>query len=442
MIPTHLYVDNFRGFRDTLLTFVGTNFLVGENSTGKTSILSLITLFSDPDFWKEQNFGTSTPFGHFDEIVSSNSPDRSYFRLGIITYVKSDDRKNNANGFLFTFRNRSGLPQLTDFSTRQGNNDVTFKLHGTRMYVKSVPAEYEFIPDAVLGRLRGDWLQRHVKGIEGYDQFSERMGASAKSKFGIPLSFLLSVLREADEGQKLPSSFGNPIFDAMFDSGKVVALAPVRSKPRRTYDEVNREFSPEGDHTPYLLRDLLGSRKSGASFRGILETLGQESRLFDAIKINKLGKTSTAPFEVDIVLDGRPLTISNVGYGVSQAMPIIVEVLNSSGINCFAIQQPEVHLHPRAQAALGDLLFGAATAGNVLAIETHSDFLIDRFRVNYRNHADRVNLPKSQILFFERKNGSNIVTEIPISSTGDISSDQPASYREFFFEEDLKLLNI
>jgi predicted ATP-dependent endonuclease of OLD family len=56
-----LFVDNFRGFQDTCIPITDVNFLVGENSTGKTSMLSLIKLFSGPDFFMGQDSSLNRP---------------------------------------------------------------------------------------------------------------------------------------------------------------------------------------------------------------------------------------------------------------------------------------------------------------------------------------------------------------------------------------------
>ena len=47
----YIFVDNFRGFRDTCIPITDVNFLVGENSTGKTSILGLLKLLAGPRFF-------------------------------------------------------------------------------------------------------------------------------------------------------------------------------------------------------------------------------------------------------------------------------------------------------------------------------------------------------------------------------------------------------
>ena len=107
----------------------------------------------------------------------------------------------------------------------------------------------------------------------------------------------------------------------------------------------------------------------------------------------------------------------------------------------FAIQQPEVHLHPRAQASLGDVLFQTAVADQKrFLVETHSDFTIDRFRMNLREPRD-IEL-SSQILFFERKEKHNTVTPLEIGERGELPAEQPDTYRDFFLREEMRVLEI
>ena len=188
-----------------------------------------------------------------------------------------------------------------------------------------------------------------------------------------------------------------------------------------------------------MIRRILGSKTQAERFRQYLGDFGEASGLFDSIQIKKLGKSSDSPFEVRIVFAGHPLRINNVGYGVSQALPVIVELFARPKNTSIAIQQPEVHLHPRAQAALGDLIFRLANLEKKrFFIETHSDFTIDRFRTNYRR--DELEKPSSQILFFERNQGGNRIQSIAVLPNGDYELDQPASFREFFLREELKIL--
>ena len=221
----------------------------------------------------------------------------------------------------------------------------------------------------------------------------------------------------------------------------MVWLAPIRTRPRKTYDEYKLEYSPEGEHTPFLIKRILDAKSEALKFRRFLKRIGNASGLFESVLIKKYGTSATAPFELDITLNSKALSISNVGYGVSQALPVIVELFARPKFTRFAIQQPEVHLHPKAQAALGDIIFELAQLEQKkFILETHSDYLIDRFRLNYRNNPSAA--PNAQVLFFERTEFGNKVHEINIQKDGSMSTDQPKAYRRFFVNESLRLLSL
>jgi len=255
----------------------------------------------------------------------------------------------------------------------------------------------------------------------------------------VALSFILHGTKQSKKKNEL--ILYPPDIDFIPD---LTWLAPIRTKTKRTYDQLTQElFSPEGAHTPYLIRRMLRSHSKSTAirFRDFIEKVGKASGLFQKVQIRNFGRGATVPFELDIVLDDKALNVSNVGYGVSQALPVLVEVLARPHGTWFAIQQPEVHLHPRAQAALGDVFFELAAEDHKLfLVETHSDFTIDRFRMNYRS--DRLNKPDGQILFFERRDKHNIVTPLSIEKTGELPEDQPDSYRQFFVREQMNVLGI
>ena len=222
----------------------------------------------------------------------------------------------------------------------------------------------------------------------------------------------------------------------------MIWLAPIRTKPRRTYDDVRLQYSPEGSHTPYLIRKLFQSHQDAQKFKTMIEEVGENSSLYESIAIKPFGRGETAPFELDIVLDGKRLNLNNVGYGVSQSLPVIVEILARAQGQSFAIQQPEVHLHPKTQAALGDLLYTlAVTDKKQFLVETHSDYLIDRFRLNYRRHKRKTKV-NAQVVFFERRNKRNHITVLPIDEKGGLPASQPKSYREFFVREEMRILGL
>ena len=96
----------------------------------------------------------------------------------------------------------------------------------------------------------------------------------------------------------------------------------------------------------------------------------------------------------------EPMAAINVGYGVSYVLPIVIAVLSSSPGSLILIENPEAHIHPRAQAELMKLLMKAAKAGIQIIIETHSDHIVNGALVAIVNDPEYLQLVKAY--YFER----------------------------------------
>ena len=186
------------------------------------------------------------------------------------------------------------------------------------------------------------------------------------------------------------------------------ASAPVRSKPRRTYDPSRTTPDSEGDYIPMYLADVFsGDERSSTELKERLEGFGRSSGLFDEISIRRLGKRSSEPCQIQVRkfgggLKGPRRNLIDVGYGVSQVLPVITELLRDHAPEMFLLQQPEVHLHPSAQAALGSLFCHVASSGRQLVVETHSDHLMNRVRMDVRDGTSPLSPDNVSILYFER----------------------------------------
>ncbi len=430
----HVYLHNFRGFSDTLVPLCDVNFLAGENSTGKTSFLSVLKLLRSASFWPRQEFNTEdVQFGHFDDIFSGKPEDEAKFRVGFSSSVRNDVKKNGSKGFqldVLEFRNQNGRPILCRYVLRQGSTllHILWEDGVPRFSIQKVSDFENKFDDSTAGIAQ--FLKSEMRRTSGFESLPVNTPCDH--------SHLFSVVLAIDNTEKLFRSMLR--FQPRF-SADLVWIAPIRSKPQRTYDSYEKNYSPEGAHTPYVLRTRLGRASSSRAFRDLLEKFGELSGLFRTVKVKEYGKDDTAPFEVLIVLTRKKLKLNAVGYGVSQALPVVVELLTRPKGAEFAIQQPEVHLHPKAQAALGELIWSLAHhQGKKFLIETHSDFLIDSFR--FSASAAKGAQTTSQVLFFERSNSGNRIYSIPIAHDGSFSSEQPDSFRNFFINESLRLLSL
>ena len=429
----HIFVDNFRGFSNTYVPIADVNFLVGQNSTGKTSLLLLLKLLSSPRLLMSRDFGgEDVDLGHFNDVVSAHAEDRTYFRIGSID-ERYPNKRTAAVGSLLTYREHDGLPRLESLTYAMDKNEVHLIFKGEEVWYKAGTRSQSLANSGVVETIES-WIREHVQGPRGWERLQLPKGVLRSE---LPVGLLLSWVSDHN---RRDGSNALPVF--YHQGPPIVWVAPIRTKPRRTYDEPSAAFSSEGSHTPYVIRRMLSSGTEAKKFSEFIEKVGRASGLFQSIKIKRFGDDAAGPFEVDAILDSQPLNLNMVGYGVSQSLPILVELLDRPAGSWFAIQQPEVHLHPLAQAALGDVFFEmAVTDRKRFFIETHSDFAIDRFRMNYRGRR-RANAPESQILFFERQKSRNTVTPIPIGPHGELPSDQPEGYRHFFVKEEMRLLGL
>ena len=138
-------------------------------------------------------------------------------------------------------------------------------------------------------------------------------------------------------------------------------------------------------------------------------------------------------------IKGPQRNLIDVGYGVSQVLPVVTELLRTDAPSVFLLQQPEVHLHPSAQAALGSLFCQIAGPKRQLVVETHSDHLLSRVRMDVRDGEGNLKPEDVSILFFERRDLDVHIHSLRIDDEGNIL-DAPPGYRRFFMEETTRSL--
>lgn len=121
---------------------------------------------------------------------------------------------------------------------------------------------------------------------------------------------------------------------------------------------------------------------------------------------------------------------TNVGFGITYALPIVVAVLSSRPDTLLLIENPEAHLHPHGQAKMGELFALAASSGIQVVIETHSDHVLNGIRLAV--HGGKLSPNDVQLHYFQRnpENGQALVTSPQIDRNGRI--DQ---WPDGFFDE-------
>ena len=227
------------------------------------------------------------------------------------------------------------------------------------------------------------------------------------------------------------------------------SFAPTRSKPQRTYDPLKETINPEGSDMPMSLVNMSRADKERwEELKGRLIKFGKDSGLFTDIHVRRLGKSMGDPFQLQVKVKGPKANIIDVGYGVNQILPLLVRVLEvpqeispsvqGSESKTFLMQQPEIHLHPRGQAELASLLIDTVKKeGHNFVIETHSDYMVDRARIEIMK--GRI-APEDVSLIYLGPSGNHVkVHNIAFDDQANLL-DAPSSYRDFFLKESDKLL--
>ncbi len=441
-------LENYRCFREKQdVPLAPLTLLVGDNSTGKTSFLAMIrALWQLPSGFPSFKDGPYD-LGSFDDIV--------HFRGG---------RAGRADSF------RAGFDFIASKRTNKRRRvEATFRDVGTvaypvtrrlsmddgRTWIKITREAPPKVWQLFLGTRQGEWTFRLIHATRypdspfPFDTLPWLLhGNNSSSDDADDVIKSISGAERIDESDwHRLQDLADPICFHHYEPTSLYASAPVRSRPYRTYDPSHLARDPEGDHVPlYLANMSFGEDGTWKTMKKRLEDFGRLSGLFDEIGIKRLGTRSSEPFQLQIRKFGSPAkgpmrNLIDVGYGVSQMLPLLTELLRDDSPTMLLLQQPEVHLHPSAQAALGSLFCQSAASGRQLVVETHSDHLLDRVRMDIRDETTDLRPEDVAILFFEKKNLGVTIHSLRIDKNGNIV-DAPPGYRHFFMAETKRSLRL
>jgi hypothetical protein len=442
-------IRNFRCFQSIPLVDIRPlTLLVGENSTGKTSFLAALRfaheLFqrgTNPSFNKDPySLGSFKEIAHYRGGRPGRADEFAFFLSVPLQRIRSSPirghRSNIGEGTIaeicIALREVDSQPAISSIELSAADYIIDLRLSGTAQLSYKTPNMRT--PKVLTERLRLP---------PGYD--SPNFNAVSFILRDIPFLISSDVVRRQDNGGEPPSPELNE-FGAILRATErslaqaIFAGAPVRTKPARTYDNIEVTTSPEGSHIPYLFARLKAFKpEDWKSLRANLITFGAAAGLFNDIDAKKFSSSPSSPFQISVNIAGPASNLIDVGYGVSQALPVVAETLQAPRGSLFLLQQPEVHLHPRAQAALGTYLANIARQRRLtIIIETHSDYLIDRVRMDVR---DKKGLDPRDvcILFFERRGLDVVINQLAIDDKGNILG-APSGYRNFFLQEQIRAL--
>ena len=416
--------------------------LVGENSTGKTTFLALTRIAWDivqgdlsQDLFNEEPF----MLGSYDQIASyrgGRAGRAKSFIIGAQIKIKLDFDQFPSNLFANSakitahFYKQDSELRLNEWLFECGNFYLIAKrsVEESRFDINiKIPSGFQklpsLLPNQVNARLISELRSLYTRDSHGDEIESETQKNSVTFQETLILQSMYSQI-------------------SRFLGKRPYAFSPRRTKPQRTYDPLKVVYDPEGSHVPMILNRILSDEtEEGERLRKALSFFGETSGLFNKIEVKRKGNKDSDPFQIGVKTSGPSFNLIDVGYGVSQALPLIVDIVLNPPNSTFLLQQPEVHLHPKAQAGLASFLaYSAKEQNKRFVIETHSDYIIDRVRMDIRDRK-YITPDDVAILYFEKTQGNVKIHELNLDEYGNIIN-APPTYRQFFLEEERKMLGI
>lgn len=250
------------------------------------------------------------------------------------------------------------------------------------------------------------------------------------------------------------NSFG--LFRSFFSNKGFQYLAAERYGPRKSLpwseeQVAMRSLGPQGEHVLAYLAEYgaqtLDEGDPRVRDRGITQTVeGQVSAWLQEtspganLEISEMREIDALSARYSFRRSGdvasKPFRATNVGFGVSYALPVLTALIGAEPGDFVIIENPEAHLHPRGQTKMGELAARAAAAGVQVVIETHSDHFLDGVRLDIRRGKSISDTTK--IHFFTRDGAESHVSSPKLQRDGSIS-DWP---KGFFDEKDENLLGL
>ncbi len=413
----------FRGFADLSVELDGINFILGDNSSGKSSLLHLIdavlrdNLSSLPSL--NEDFGVSA-YDYFSPMFPGKDV--------ILGFTKEEEESSFTK--IVTVSKRPGKPpQVTRCSYQIGNFFISLQLQNSEFLRRSIK---EFDVENF------DPIAAHCLN-DGFEKAESRTPDNLliETPVALLIFFSLDQLASPDDDD-FKQKVSSLVFGAKLPSSSFIG--PLRSLPEKYYDQTRR-ISPIGLHFASMWASI--PDRDAKSYFGQISRFGRESGLFEKVWVEPISKiVEESPLLVHVTRNGHDFLLNQVGVGVSQIAPVLTEAIFASarkGRRVALFQQPELHLHPVAQAALGSFFEKLCKDGLTAFLETHSNYLIDRFRADRRSRKKQKEPCKARVLFCISKADGNHLVECSISKSGTIDN-VPEAYYDFFINESIRTM--
>lgn len=438
-------IENFKAFGEyTEVKLRDLNIITGLNSAGKSTIYHAILLliqsqgkYIDDDYGNRLAYleinGPLIELGRYDEIMYN--PEKGYIRFclhwsdgtKVDSYYKleKDDKgKKIKENILFIIcefelsRNGEVIVKARKYKKKnrwfvEAYQLLTFNPAkiGTILFdnIRSKLGEHQktleriFLERVKFRNVLDVFLSAY--SLEAFDIKFADIGMAVKEELRdkIDWSELKNDARKEKISTKTACLFNADSYDHKTNYGieekKFMVLPPFRGYPQRIYTESGqpnplKRYLESKDEIKDFAWDFKKKRpKFDFAEKAFHYWIVKHFQIAEAVNVKET--IPSLATEIILSIDGKDVPINNVGFGISQLIPVVFGVLNSDDEQLCIVDEPEIHLHPSLQSKLADFFMHMALIGKRIAIETHSEYLIDKLiflKLKHNIDDDKINL--------------------------------------------------
>jgi len=429
-----LRVKNFKSWEDTeQLLLAPLTVFFGTNSSGKTSILQLLLMLrqtaESADRKRVLHTGDNfsiVDLGTFNDLIYGHDTSSS-LQISILWDLlnplkirnpgKKDENLFEIKDLKFDveIREESGTLVVGKFSYSFNGN-----LFGMETKTKKGKNyQYDLVSDRyqLEKRVGRPWpLPQPIK----FYGFPDEVNANFKN-----VGFLSDIVLQ---------------LEGLFK--QIAYLGPLREYPKRIYTWAGEAPSDVGRKGELAIAAILAAREKGKYIspghhkrkRSLEETIAYwlgNMGIIHSFSVKQIG-TARKDYEVSVrkTEHSPDVLITDVGFGLSQVIPVLVLCYYVPEGSVLLLEQPELHLHPLAQSWLADIFIEVVKNRNVqIIVESHSEYFL--LRLLRRIAEEKISVDKTALYFCKMQNSSSKTEKLDVDLYGDVKNWPP----DFFGDE-------
>ena len=385
---TELRAQNFKSWQDTSpLQFAPLTGLFGANSSGKTSILQVLLMLKQtaehpaPDWNELLYFGNEDSLvnlGSFDDIIHRHAANNRNlkilvsWRLPKKLFLQNIGEVDNLSFFCSIF-----MSTLDGFSYATGEHFFGIEANGAKYEVSSP-----------YGKDSAESIFR-CYGIHGMSTANYRAFYNLEKAF-----------------------------ENLFS--RILYLGPLREHPRHRYTWDGDHPKGIGQEGEKAISALLSGRIRHLSVDEQILNWLQHLKLIESYNLRPISDTNQDyEFLVKKYKDGPEVRLTDIGFGVSQVLPVLILCYYAPEGSILILEQPEAHLHPKVQTELADVLIDAVTNRNIqIILESHSEYLLSRLQ--RRIAEGQISSDDTALYFCQINDGTSEIEQLDLDEYGNI----------------------